>query len=941
MVIIWNRGRVLVATAALLLAAGADAKNEFRPLTLSRARKHCPMTSLGLTRDFRPCAASFLVVVPCFGQEKTVMQTLHSIWAQACVKHVIVIDDGPSKHVCARYLLASAEVAANHVEVLRNPYNLGLAGVRNLGLRIADQRKYEFVVFIDADDAFGHGYFHAASKVMHEYDIVTADQVITAVSREEMNTITSASRWVIKAPTLEGLRWDGMLPIPNVLRVSFMRRFGGFVEELVLGMEDYATWVRAIENNARVYKIPRTVGSCYRAAPGSMMRNELYLKLAPSMLKSKAASIMPRRDVCHALHQLANHLAGTLMGTRLEAAVAQQPRQCLGWAWLALWKARVGCTADVLTVLEVGVARCKRAVATNRCTPSELGQVLFVRDFIGAHLQPMHGDAHFDATGFFDACNRSLERSMGSAGLLTSLTLSSVLPVDDDHAAVPPYQPYSYLTPEADAPPPMEPCGAFLDGRLRGGGAADGTGATIPNKVHFIFGLGDDRPYFTFDHHVSVLSASHVHRPEVIMMHVQHEPVGEWWERTRPYVQLVQYPLSSLDAIGGRCLLHYAHRADVLRLRVLQQYGGLYLDLDMVSVRPLSPAMRRASFLIAWQDSNGWSWRRGKEHYGLCNAMMASVPDAPFVGYLLRSYRSFRSYGRDLFWDEHSVRLLGEMVDVCPRWIADGYVTTIESRRVYYPLWNEVDVLYSRERHVWGLAELHEAQPEMLFFHLWTSANKNADFADIRDAVRKYNGSMFGAVVRSVAAKSLRMPLQVESLKLADTRCVHPAPRAQSPILLTTHSPRSPLNSWLPGEHLFAGDKQSCFVAFQADSNLCAYRGSGPENNRGGLWCARLLMAPASLPSESTFAVLNSSSNRMQTWGARSQRDSEPIVQSSPVCPPQATPICIRAMGAECALFVWCTTATGKLVKVRYASKGGTRQAKSSQRLGVALPVPY
>ena len=97
-------------------------------------------------------------------------------------------------------------------------------------------------------------------------------------------------------------------------------------------------------------------------------------------------------------------------------------------------------------------------------------------------------------------------------------------------------------------------------------------------------------------------------------------------------------------------------------------------------------------------------------------------------------------------------------------------------------------------------------------------------------------------------------------------------------------------------------------------------------------------MAPASLPSESTFAVLNSSSNRMQTWGARSQRDSEPIVQSSPICPPQATPICIRATGADCALFVWCTTVTGKLVKVRYASKGGTQQAKSSLRTGV---VPF
>ena len=42
------------------------------------------------------------------------------------------------------------------------------------------------------------------------------------------------------------------------------------------------------------------------------------------------------------------------------------------------------------------------------------------------------------------------------------------------------------------------------------------------------------QPHFTFDHHIAVLSALHVHKPSVIFMHVQHEPVGEWWERCAP-----------------------------------------------------------------------------------------------------------------------------------------------------------------------------------------------------------------------------------------------------------------------------------------------------------------------------------------------------------------------------------------------------------------------
>ena len=45
------------------------------------------------------------------------------------------------------------------------------------------------------------------------------------------------------------------------------------------------------------------------------------------------------------------------MGSRLEGVLHRRPRNCLAWAWLALWKARMGCATDVFTVLEVGLQR--------------------------------------------------------------------------------------------------------------------------------------------------------------------------------------------------------------------------------------------------------------------------------------------------------------------------------------------------------------------------------------------------------------------------------------------------------------------------------------------------------------------------------------------------------------------------------------------------------
>ena len=119
---------------------------------------------------------------------------------------------------------------------------------------------------------YGFGYFYSAAQVMADYDMVIADQIILGVDAHDVNDVRHAARWVLKHPSLEGLRLNGMLPIPNILRVSFMQRIGGFVDELFVGMEDYATWIRAVEGGARVHKIRKALGSCYRAVPGSMMR---------------------------------------------------------------------------------------------------------------------------------------------------------------------------------------------------------------------------------------------------------------------------------------------------------------------------------------------------------------------------------------------------------------------------------------------------------------------------------------------------------------------------------------------------------------------------------------------------------------------------------------------------------------------------------------------
>jgi hypothetical protein len=163
----------------------------------------------------------------------------------------------------------------------------------------------------------------------------------------------------------------------------------------------------------------------------------------------------------------------------------------------------------------------------------------------------------------------------------------------------------------------------------------------IPNTIHFVFGLqeGFGGKPFSFIHFLAVYTAWKVNRPERIMFHYAIEPEGEWWDKAKPYLTLNQ--IKAPTQIFGNTVTHYAHRADIVRLEMLKSHGGIYLDLDVVCINPFAPLLRR-DFVMGIQQNTG-----------LCNAVILSKPNAPFLSIWLEEYRNFD--GRR--WCFHSVEL--------------------------------------------------------------------------------------------------------------------------------------------------------------------------------------------------------------------------------------------------------------------------------------------
>ena len=79
----------------------------------------------------------------------------------------------------------------------------------------------------------------------------------------------------------------------------------------------------------------------------------------------------------------------------------------------------------------------------------------------------------------------------------------------------------------------------------------------------------------------------------------------------------------------------------MVRLNILQEQGGIYLDIDTICLRPLTTLLN-ADFVMGIQGDN----------YGLCNAIMLAKPQTEFGRQWIKSYESFNQQ-----WDIHSVKI--------------------------------------------------------------------------------------------------------------------------------------------------------------------------------------------------------------------------------------------------------------------------------------------
>jgi hypothetical protein len=209
----------------------------------------------------------------------------------------------------------------------------------------------------------------------------------------------------------------------------------------------------------------------------------------------------------------------------------------------------------------------------------------------------------------------------------------------------------------------------------------------IPKVLHYTYGFSKvpERPW-SLVNYVCLRSAVERLRPERVFFYYEFEPTGAWWALSRDFVTLVQ--VRTPREIFGNPLTHVAHCTDVIRLQKLSECGGIYLDPDVLVHRSFDDLLDHSTVL----------GREGEAvPGGTGNAVILAEQNGPFIQKWLASYRSFRSRGRDEYWNEHSILVPANLARAYP-----SEVTILPHTAFHWPLFTRehLDWIYDSSKPI-------------------------------------------------------------------------------------------------------------------------------------------------------------------------------------------------------------------------------------------------
>lgn len=218
----------------------------------------------------------------------------------------------------------------------------------------------------------------------------------------------------------------------------------------------------------------------------------------------------------------------------------------------------------------------------------------------------------------------------------------------------------------------------------------------IPNIIHFCYGMCEQKEEFLLAHLLAITSAYYVNKPKKIYLHYHYEPYGKWWDIAKKYIEL-----HKVDIPKDFGAYKTSHIMDIIKMKILLEYGGIYIDINTITIRPYIELLNKKMILGIIKHEN--------EIKGLCNTVIIANKDSIFLQKWWKIYSQiFEPEG----WDETSLILPFAIYS------HNTYDLTILSEKTFYePCYNNIEKIFCDESC--------NINNELIILNLWETFSIN------------------------------------------------------------------------------------------------------------------------------------------------------------------------------------------------------------------------
>jgi hypothetical protein len=135
----------------------------------------------------------------------------------------------------------------------------------------------------------------------------------------------------------------------------------------------------------------------------------------------------------------------------------------------------------------------------------------------------------------------------------------------------------------------------------------------IPSTIHMIYPMTDKTRPWSIVNDLAVKLAQKHHDPNHISITTNKPMDLPKWVRESVGIVEIELPTH----FEGVEIVYPQYIADIMRLQILRDYGGIYMDTDILLQKPLAEFLSEVRLVMSWETQN----RRS-----ISNALMMSSP---------------------------------------------------------------------------------------------------------------------------------------------------------------------------------------------------------------------------------------------------------------------------------------------------------------------------